>query len=201
MKYRFLFLLLSLLALSSCVTTPRYYLGDNSIKEPLKIDLTKKYVLVKNNVLSDDFTFDKKINEDFSSIFGNSLLLNYSSLDYNSTKLITKVRVEANMLDDIKANTGADFLILMRIFSKGNKKVEPDQFFKSVKIEDYEAKREYHIILQVYDLHQKKLLYMNEAASVLQHLRINDLSTTANVQLTKTYYRIFKDFKANCTFN
>ena len=57
-------------------------------------------------------------------------------------------------------------------------------------------KRQYHVILEVYDLQNLNIIYAKESGSLLE-FKFEGISSslTAETQLEKTYELLFKDFK------
>ena len=59
-----------------------------------------------------------------------------------------------------------------------------------------QMKREYHIILEVYDLQNLEKIYAKESGSILEFKDEGvSASTTSEVQLEKTFQLLFNDFK------
>ena len=60
--------------MSSCVTTASYNLFNGRADNKVKY-IRKKYVLINNNILTSDEDFNNKINQSFSDLIGDNVLL------------------------------------------------------------------------------------------------------------------------------
>ncbi|WP_407483353.1 hypothetical protein [Elizabethkingia meningoseptica] len=185
--------------LSSCVTTASYHLFDGRVDNKVKIYKDKKYVLVNNNILTSDEDFNHKISQSFTDLVGDNLLIKPSNffLEFDNSFFIKKLNIDENMLNGIKETSNADYLILVRTFGKNNSgySIKKEPLIRVEDVSDYDLYREYHIILQLYDLNRKKLIYTREAISVLKRVSYSTVAPSQISQLNQTYNRLFRDFK------
>ncbi|MEL7678501.1 hypothetical protein ACV0BM_004850 [Elizabethkingia meningoseptica] len=185
--------------LSSCVTTASYHLFDGRADNKVKIYKDKKYVLVNNNILTSDEDFNHKISQSFTDVVGDNLLIKPSNffLEFDNSFFIKKLNIDENMLNGIKETSNADYLILVRTFGKNNSgySIKKEPLIRVEDVSDYDLYREYHIILQLYDLNRKKLIYTKEAISVLKRVSYSTVAPSQISQLNQTYNRLFRDFK------
>ncbi|WP_372483165.1 hypothetical protein AB9J70_02470 [Elizabethkingia anophelis] len=194
-----LYYLLILIFFSSCYTSASYALYNGPVDNKVNIYKNRKYVLVNNNVLIDDEVYNNKITKDFSSLIGDNLLVKPTNffLEFENKKLVTKLLLDENMLKGIRNTSDADYLILIRTFGKSNNgtSIKKDALFSTEDASNFDGYREYHIILQLYDLNTNKLLYAKESISLYKRITYSGMSPSQVSQLNQTYDRLFKDFK------
>lgn len=92
----------------------------------------------------------------------------------------------------IKEQTNKDYLLLLKTLLKPAYKNGK----KDNSMNNNQVKREYHIILEAYDLQNLEKIYAKESGSILEfkHEGVS-ASTTSDVQLEKTFQLLFNDFK------
>lgn len=200
MKFKFCFhYLLMSVFLSSCVTTASYNLFDGRADNKVKICKDKKYVLVNNNILTTDESFNHKVNQSFSDLIGDNLFFRPTNffLEFDNTPFIKKLNLDENVLKGIKETSNTDYLILVRTFGKNNNgySIKKEPVIRVEDVSNYDLYREYHIILQLYDLNMRKLIYSKEAISVLNRVSYSTIAPTQISQLNQTYKRVFTDFR------
>ena len=188
MKY--IYILISFLSLSSCYT-PKYALTDVLMStEKVSIQNEKSFVLVKNNFPFNAGKFNEKVDNDFKSLFGNKLTLQQNFINFDAN--VFKNRLTEEELVLIKDQTNKNYLLILKTLLKPN--------FTNTKKDNSMInngiKRQYHVILEVYDLENLTKIYAKESGSLLE-FKFEGISgsSTAEVQLEKTYERLFKDFK------
>ena len=184
---------------SSCVTTASYNLFNGRADNKVKIYKEKKYVLINNNILTSDEDFNNKINQSFSDLIGDNVFIRYSNffLEFDNSPFIKKLNLDENVLKGIKETSNTDYLILVRTFGKNNNgySIKKEPLIRVEDISNYDLYREYHIILQLYDLKMRKLIYTKEAISVLNRVSYSTIAPTQISQLNQTYKKLFRDFK------
>ncbi|CAI9675576.1 MULTISPECIES: hypothetical protein [Elizabethkingia] len=200
MKFKLFFSYILMLALmSSCVTTASYNLFNGRADNKVKIYKEKKYVLINNNILTSDEDFNNKINQSFSDLIGDNVFIRYSNffLEFDNSPFIKKLNLDENVLKGIKETSNTDYLILVRTFGKNNNgySIKKEPLIRVEDISNYDLYREYHIILQLYDLKMRKLIYTKEAISVLNRVSYSTIAPTQISQLNQTYKKLFRDFK------
>ncbi|MCL1689408.1 hypothetical protein [Elizabethkingia anophelis] len=197
-KFGFYYILI-LIFFTSCYTSASYALYNGPVDNKVHIYKDRKYVLVNNNVLIDDDEFNNSIKKDFSSLIGDNLLVKPTNffLEFENKKLVTKLLLDETMLNGIKSTSGADYLIFIRTFGKTNNgtSIKKDALFSTEDASKFDGYREYHIILQLYDLNTHKLLYAKESISLYKRITYSGMSPSQVSQLNQTYNRLFKDFK------
>ncbi len=185
--------------MSSCVTTASYNLFNGRADNKVKIYKEKKYVLINNNILTSDEDFNNKINQSFSDLIGDNVFIRYSNffLEFDNSPFIKKLNLDENVLKGIKETSNTDYLILVRTFGKNNNgySIKKEPLIRVEDISNYDLYREYHIILQLYDLKMRKLIYTKEAISVLNRVSYSTIAPTQISQLNQTYKKLFRDFK------
>lgn len=185
--------------MSSCVTTASYNLFNGRADNKVKIYKEKKYVLINNNILTSDEDFNNKINQSFSDLIGDNVFIRYSNffLEFDNSPFIKKLNLDENILKGIKETSNTDYLILVRTFGKNNNgySIKKEPLIRVEDISNYDLYREYHIILQLYDLNMRKLIYTKEAISVLNRVSYSTIAPTQISQLNQTYKKLFRDFK------
>lgn len=191
--------LLILIFVSSCYTSASYALYNGPVDNKVNIYKDRKYVLVNNNVLINDEEFNDRIKKDFSSLIGDNLLVKPTNffLEFENKKLVTKLLLDETMLKGIRNTSDADYLILIRTFGKSNNgtSIKKDALLSTEDASKFDGYREYHIILQLYDLNTNKLLYAKESISLYKRITYSGMSPSQISQLNQTYDRLFKDFK------
>lgn len=199
MNLKYCYYLLILMFFSSCFSTASYNLYSGHADNKVQIHKDKKYVLVNNNILTTDETYNDKINHDFSNLIGKNLLKRSSLffLEFDNNKFITKLNLDENSLSGIRRTSDADYLILIRTFGKNNNgnTIKKEPFIRSEDVSNYDIYREYHIILQLYDLNLKKIIYSKEAISLLKRVSYSSVTPTQISQLNQTYNKLFNDFQ------
>lgn len=185
--------------MSSCVTTASYNLFSGRTDNKVKIYKDKKYVLINNNILTNDEDFNNKINQSFSDLIGDNVFIRSSNffLEFDNSPFIKKLNLDENVLKGIKETSNTDYLILIRTFGKNNNgySIKKEPLIRVEDISNYDLYREYHIILQLYDLNMRKLIYTKEAISVLKRVSYSTIAPTQISQLNQTYKKLFRDFK------
>lgn len=185
--------------MSSCVTTASYNLFNGRADNKVKIYKEKKYVLINNNILTSDEDFNNKINQSFSDLIGDNVFIRYSNffLEFDNSPFIKKLNLDENVLKGIKETSNTDYLILVRTFGKNNNgySIKKEPLIRVEDISNYDLYREYNIILQLYDLKMRKLIYTKEAISVLNRVSYSTIAPTQISQLNQTYKKLFRDFK------
>ena len=93
-------------------------------------------------------------------------------LEFENKRLVTKLLLDENMLKGIRNTSDADYLILIRTFGKSNNgtSIKKDALFSTEDASNFDGYREYHIILQLYDLNTNKLLYAKESISLYKRI-------------------------------
>ncbi|AIL44876.1 TPA: hypothetical protein ACG0AB_001773 [Elizabethkingia anophelis] len=200
MNFKLFFSYILMLALmSSCVTTASYNLFSGQADNKIKIYKEKKYVLINNNILTSDEDFNNKINQSFSDLIGDNVFIRSSNffLEFDNSPFIKKLNLDENILKGIKETSNTDYLILVRTFGKNNNgySIKKEPLIRVEDISNYDLYREYHIILQLYDLNMRKLIYTKEAISVLNRVSYSTIAPTQISQLNQTYKKLFRDFK------
>ncbi|KMU63514.1 hypothetical protein [Elizabethkingia anophelis] len=199
MNLKYCYYLLILMFFSSCFSTASYNLYSGHADNKVQIHKDKKYVLINNNILTTDETYNDKINHDFSNLIGENLLKRSSLffLEFDNNKFITKLNLDENSLSGIRRTSDADYLILIRTFGKNNNgnTIKKEPFIRSEDVSNYDIYREYHIILQLYDLNLKKIIYSKEAISLLKRVSYSSVTPTQISQLNQTYNKLFNDFQ------
>ncbi|WP_260394354.1 hypothetical protein [Elizabethkingia anophelis] len=194
-----LYYLLILMLFSSCYTSASYALYNGPVDNKVSIYKDRKYVLVNNNILINDEEYNNKITKYFSSLIGDNLIVKPTNyfLEFNNKKLVTNLLLDETTLRGIKNTSDSDCLILIRTFGKNNNRtlVKKDALFSTEDDSKFDGYREYHIILQLYDLNSNKLLYAKESISLYKRITYSGMSSSQVSQLNQTYNRLFKDFK------
>ncbi|MVW84331.1 hypothetical protein FCL51_17570 [Elizabethkingia anophelis] len=184
---------------SSCYTSASYALYNGPVDNKVSIYKDRKYVLVNNNILINDEEYNNKITKYFSSLIGDNLIVKPTNyfLEFNNKKLVTNLLLDETTLRGIKNTSDSDCLILIRTFGKNNNRtlVKKDALFSTEDDSKFDGYREYHIILQLYDLNSNKLLYAKESISLYKRITYSGMSSSQVSQLNQTYNRLFKDFK------
>ena len=176
------------LFVSSCYT-PKYTLHDNlKYSEKNHINKNSTFVLTKNNFPFYADKFNTKVDTDYKSILGDKLILKQNYLNLDTTILIDKF-LDDKELKLIKEESKSDYLIVLKTILKPS-------FTESSSNNMPNVKREYHIILELYDLTNYKRIYTKESISVLDftHEGIS-VSKTKESQLNKTFELLINDFK------
>ncbi|RBI91975.1 hypothetical protein DSC47_11950 [Elizabethkingia miricola] len=191
--------ILILVLMSSCITTASYNLFSGRADNKVRIYKDKKYVLINNNILTGDEGFNNKINQSFSDLIGDNVFIRSSNffLEFDNTPFIKKLNLDENVLKGIKETSNTDYLILVRTFGKNNNgySIKKEPVIRVEDVSNYDLYREYHIILQLYDLNMRKLIYSKEAISVLNRVSYSTIAPTQISQLNQTYNRLFTDFR------
>ncbi|WP_262383737.1 hypothetical protein [Elizabethkingia miricola] len=185
--------------MSSCVTTASYNLFSGRADNKVKIYKEKKYVLINNNILTSDEDFNNKISQSFSDLIGDNVFIRSSNffLEFDNSPFIKKLNLDENVLKGIKETSNTDYLILVRTFGKNNNgyNIKKEPLIRVEDVSNYDLYREYHIILQLYDLNMRKLIYTKEAISILKRVSYSTIAPTQISQLNQTYKKLFRDFK------
>ncbi|MDQ8748039.1 hypothetical protein [Elizabethkingia miricola] len=200
MNFKLFFSYILMLALmSSCVTTASYNLFSGRADNKVKIYKEKKYVLINNNILTSDEDFNNKISQSFSDLIGDNVFIRSSNffLEFDNSPFIKKLNLDENVLKGIKETSNTDYLILVRTFGKNNNgyNIKKEPLIRVEDVSNYDLYREYHIILQLYDLNMRKLIYTKEAISILKRVSYSTIAPTQISQLNQTYKKLFRDFK------
>ncbi|AJW64831.1 hypothetical protein VO54_03400 [Elizabethkingia miricola] len=200
MNFKLFFSYILMLALmSSCVTTASYNLFSGRTDNKVKIYKEKKYVLINNNILTSDEDFNNKISQSFSDLIGDNVFIRSSNffLEFDNSPFIKKLNLDENVLKGIKETSNTDYLILVRTFGKNNNgyNIKKEPLIRVEDVSNYDLYREYHIILQLYDLNMRKLIYTKEAISILKRVSYSTIAPTQISQLNQTYKKLFRDFK------
>ncbi|WP_260133749.1 hypothetical protein [Elizabethkingia anophelis] len=194
-----LYYLLILMFFSSCYTSASYALYNGPVGNKVSIYKDRKYVLVNNNILINDEEYNNKITKDFSSLIGDNLIVKPTNyfLEFDNKKLVTKLLLDETILRGIKKTSDSDCLILIRTFGKNNNgtSIKKETLFSTEDDSKFDGYREYHIILQLYDLNTNKLLYAKESISLYKRITYSGMSPSQISQLNQTYNRLFRDFK------
>ncbi|MCL1671769.1 hypothetical protein M2T87_08665 [Elizabethkingia ursingii] len=185
--------------MSSCFTTASYNLFSGRADNKVTIYKEKKYVLINNNILTTDEDFNNKVNQSFSDLIGDNVFIRSSNffLEFDNSPFIKKLNLNENILKGIKETSNADYLILVRTFGKNNNgySIKKQPLIRVEDVSNYDLYREYHIILQLYDLDMRKLIYTKEAISILKRVSYSTIAPTQISQLNQTYKKLFGDFK------
>ncbi|MGV0958191.1 hypothetical protein ACTS91_17510 [Empedobacter falsenii] len=188
MKY---FIYLSFVILSSCLVMPKYYLHTEKSLNNFSIKGEDKFVLIKNNFYSVGADFSNKVDSDFSNIIKN-LSLNPSFLEFSNEKFIHHLNEE--QLDIIRNETKCEYILLIQTILKPS--ILHQKSFTSITTYEKNKEREYHVILQLIDIDERKVLYSKESMSKIKiSYEYSTSSTTQYEQLLKTYNILYKDFK------
>lgn len=197
LKLTFYVLLTSIL-LTSCMTTPSYYVDGGGT---VSIDKGKKYILVNNNVLSSDYELNVKVKHDFEEIFKEDLYhASYNRfLEFDNKMLADKVFLDEDMLAGIKNTSKGDYLIFIRFFGISKDKNGKVNLYsqKKNRIDWY---REFHVLLQVYDLNARKDLLSKVCVSVFERVSDDGLATMRYSQILKTYNKVMKEFRKSIIY-
>ncbi|MDX8568167.1 hypothetical protein OZ668_09230 [Elizabethkingia sp. HX XZB] len=197
LKLTFYVLLTSIL-LTSCMTTPSYYVDGGGT---VSIDKGKKYILVNNNVLSSNYELNVKVKHDFEEIFKEDLYhASYNRfLEFDNKMLADKVFLDEDMLAGIKNTSKGDYLIFIRFFGISKDKNGKVNLYsqKKNRIDWY---REFHVLLQVYDLNARKDLLSKVCVSVLERVSDDGLATMRYSQILKTYNKVMKEFRKSIIY-
>lgn len=146
--------------------------------------------MVKNNFPFNAVKFNEKVDNDFKSLFGSQLYLQQNFIDFDVNDF--KYQLTEDELILIKEQTNKDYLLLLKTLLKPAYKNGK----KDNSMNNNQVKREYHIILEAYDLQNLEKIYAKESGSILEfkHEGVS-ASTTSDVQLEKTFQFLFNDFK------
>lgn len=192
----FLICTILLFTFTSCVITPDYYLRSAFIDKELKIDQNAKYTLVKNNFVGNVNFLSLQINQDFSQYFKN---INFEQqfLEFENSGYVFDL--DSDQLKNLKEETTSDFLILIKLITIPN--LTQNKTIEIKKISSSTNERKYSIVLNVYDLNQQKMIYTNEAASILKKNTSDTFFgyTDQKTQLLKTYQKVYSHFEKNLT--
>ncbi|HCC93372.1 MAG TPA: hypothetical protein DEQ26_03425 [Flavobacteriaceae bacterium] len=175
---------------NSCYS-PKYVLTDVLLNPDKKlVHLDKTFLLVKNNFPFNAVKFNEKVDNDFKSLFGSQLYLQQNFIDFDVNDF--KYQLTEDELILIKEQTNKDYLLLLKTLLKPAYKNGK----KDNSMNNNQVKREYHIILEAYDLQNLEKIYAKESGSILEfkHEGVS-ASTTSDVQLEKTFQLLFNDFK------
>lgn len=184
-----------LLILSSCIANTKMSLSS-SYKNDFILNKDKKYIFIKNNLHTNDFSFIKTVDDDFKGIFGENLHIKNSLLEFENDRF---VRVTNGFIDIMKENYSEDFdyLVIMRFMRKPENKDDIDNKIIKIKIDETSKVRVYHTILQIIDLKSGKIVYSKEAISDYRKNFGTGITTKPIKQLYDTYNHLLKEFKEN----
>ena len=184
-----------LLILSSCIANTKMSLSS-SYKNDFILNKDKKYIFIKNNLHTNDFSFIKTVDDDFKGIFGENLHIKNSLLEFENDRF---VRVTNGFIDIMKENYSEDFdyLVIMRFMRKPENKDDIDNKIIKIKIDETSKVRVYHTILQIIDLKSGKIVYSKDAISDYRKNFGTGITTKPIKQLYDTYNHLLKEFKEN----
>ncbi|WP_185155330.1 hypothetical protein, partial [Elizabethkingia miricola] len=112
-------------------------------------------------ILTSDEDFNNKISQSFSDLIGDNVFIRSSNffLEFDNSPFIKKLNLDENVLKGIKETSNTDYLILVRTFGKNNNgyNIKKEPLIRVEDVSNYDLYREYHIILQLYDLNMRNL--------------------------------------------
>ena len=192
MRKIFAYLFLIVL-LTSCIANTKMSLSS-SYKDQFILNKSKKYLLIKNNLHTNDLSFIKTVDNDFKNIFGENMYVKNSLLEFDNDSF---VRVTDGFVDIMKENYSEefDYLVILRFMRKPENKDDLDNKIIKVKIDDVSKTRVYHTVLQIVDLKQGKIVYSKEAISDYKKNFSTGITTTPLKQLYDTYDHLLKEFR------
>ena len=175
----------------SCIITPKYHFFTLKNLTDFSVKTTDKFILLKNNLPPGFQEFSRKIDTDFSKMITTISIDPYLN-DYDNTKYISQLNED--LLDRIKDDTESNYLLLIQTILKPAPASLKN--FSSVTTYEQNKTREYHVILRLIDLEDKKVLYVKESISRIKiPYDYSTISPDEESQLIKTYDILFKDFE------
>lgn len=97
-------------------------------------------------------------------------------------------------MDIIRNETKCEYILLIQTILKPS--ILHQKSFTSITTYEKNKEREYHVILQLIDIDERKVLYSKESMSKIKiSYEYSTSSTTQYEQLLKTYNILYKDFK------
>jgi len=176
----------------SCVARPKYRLISPHANS-FKINKDKKYLLIKNNLHTNNIDFIKKIDTDFRTVLGENLHHEYSPLEFDINKPVRVTNYFVDLLSETYGNN-YDYLVFMRFIRKPTNSEDVGQKAIIVREKNITTTREYHVIIQVIDLKGNQIVYTKEAISNYRKAFSTGVTTPQMKQLEDTYLHVFNDF-------
>lgn len=171
---------------------PRYKLVS-PFADLLTINKEKKYLLIKNNLHTNNINFIKKIDADFKSVVGENLRYEYSPLEFDINRPIMVTPYFRDLLAETYS-ADFDYVIFLTFVRKPNDSMDIGKKAIEIIEKSIVTRRHYHVLLRVIDLKTKQIVYAKEAISNYNKSFSTGITTSQMKQLEDTYMYIFKDF-------
>ena len=186
----YFFFFLTFYSCSLLIFTPAEYTLLEKTTSKIHLPKDKKYLLLINNIPTNDSKFKKNIEDDFYGLFGDNISRKFKNDYFNNFRFLNPIDDE--LIKNINKDTNQDYVIFIR-FMTTNKDINRNSI---VRVEDYKnlnMYREYHVLIDIIDLKNGQQKYSNESVSVLERPEDSGWTPTEISQLKQTYKKVFKN--------